>query len=404
MLKASRFIISAFFAYVLLCGFVSCGRDGDVSGDPSDPDDMMLEVGFRIATRGTTDDEYEIGEDYESYIDIEGGDYRIYFFDTNNKLIDRFDPSGFVSKEGSGYRHYSVLGKAPDRLAGYSKFKMVVLANWNRQYDDNNIKVGVTSIDDICGADWATFDAKQNMKLGSANLIPFFGVHEYSNVDFKPGVATILSESVTLLRAMAKVEVILETDSYYDLSFSEVKISRYNNKGFCAPSGVYSQNDYGQGNDWDYDYLRSLHLVNNMNDNDEKSLPFYKLKRWDDGGKRFEKWIVYLPEYMNEGVGDLYSGIKAKFNIQLAEDNPHTIYFCKYTSEGEPDNSDTNRLNIERNNIYRFYVKCNSYNYSLLLTVSDWEGLYKNNFEYGNGQFTTPPAPWEDKIDINVEF
>lgn len=139
MLKASRFIISAFFACVLLCGFVSCGRDGDVSDGLSDPDDMMLEVGFRIATRGTADDEYEIGEDYESYIDIAGGDYRIYFFDTDNKLIDRFDPSGFVSKEGSGYRHYSVLGKAPDRLAGYnSKFKMVVLANWNRQYDDDN--------------------------------------------------------------------------------------------------------------------------------------------------------------------------------------------------------------------------------------------------------------------------
>lgn len=49
----------------------------------------------------------------------------------------------------------------------------------------------------------------------------------------------MLPEPVTLLRAVAKVEVILKTDEHFDLSFSEVKIHRYNKKGYCAPKDVF---------------------------------------------------------------------------------------------------------------------------------------------------------------------
>ena len=234
--------------------------------------------------------------------------------------------------------------------------------------------------------------------------MPFYGVHEYDNVTFKPGVATILSEPVTLLRAMAKVEVILQTDDYFDLSFSSLKIDRYNATGYCAPKDVFHQDSYDHNGNWESDYTPTLHLVGDQNDSEAKELSFRRVRRWDEGGKRYEKWTAYLPEYSNVGAGDAYSSIKAKFDIQLADDAPHTIYFAQY-GDGKTDNSNNNnRLNIERNNIYRFQVTCTHYNFKLLLTVSDWQGLYENTFDFGDIQIVSPVSPWEDEKDNDVEF
>ena len=412
------------FLHIIICCllllpavlFVSCSRDAEDDSVPS-AGEMTLGIGFKIPARAVADG-YEEGEVYENYIDAANGNYRIYFFDAENKLIARFDPEAFIlMAEDDKYVEYSVLGEVPEALAEHSDFfKMVVLANWP-QYNDANMKTEETTIADICNAAWAQYDCLTDGKTTptaialnpfAANstqrkLMPFYGVHEYSNVTFKPGVATILDEPVTLLRAMAKVEVILETDDYFDLSFSSLKINRYNAKGYCAPKDVFKQSDYDHNGSYDDDYVHMLHLVGDANDANEKELSFRKVNRWDEDGKRYEKWTAYLPEYQNKGVGDAYSSIKAMFDIQLADDTPHTIYFANY-SGGKADNSDGNRLNIERNNIYRFHVTCTGYNFKLLLTVSNWEGLYENNFEFGSGQIVSPVSPWEDEISNEVEY
>ena len=398
--------------------FASCSRDAEDDDVPS-TGEMTLGIGFKIPARTVTDG-YEEGETYENYIDVANGNYRIYFFDTENKLIARFDPEAFILvAEDDKYTEYSVLGEVPKALAEHSEFfKMVVLANWP-QYDDANMNTEETTIADICNADWAQYDCLTDGKtnpsaialnpfaadLSERKLMPFYGVHEYSDVTFKPGLATILKDPVTLLRAMAKVEVILETDDYFDLSFSSLKINRYNAKGYCAPKDVFKQGDYDHDGDekWEQDYVHTLHLVGNANDAAEKELACRLVRRWDENGKRYEKWTAYLPEYRNIDAGDAYSSIKAKFDIQLADDTPHTIYFANY-SGGKTDNSNGNRLNIERNNIYRFHVTCTGYNFKLLLTVSDWQGLYENNFEFGNGQIVSPVSPWENEISNEVEY
>ena len=396
--------------------FVSCSRDTEDDNVPS-AGEMTLGIGFKIPARAVADG-YEEGEAYENYIDAANGNYRIYFFDAENKLIARFDPEAFIlMAEDDKYVEYSVLGEVPEALAEHSDFfKMVVLANWP-QCDDANMKTEETTITDICNAAWAQYDCLTDSKTtptaialnpfaenpSERKLMPFYGVHEYSNVTFRSGVATILDEPVTLLRAMAKVEVILETDDYFDLSFSSLKINRYNAKGYCAPKDVFKQSDYDHNGSYDDDYVQTLHLVGDANDANEKELSFRKVNRWDEDGKRYEKWTAYLPEYQNIGADNAYSSIKAKFDIQQADDTPHTIYFANY-SGGKTDNSDGNRLNIERNNIYRFKVTCTGYNFKLLLTVSDWQGLYENNFEFGNGQIVSPVSPWEDEISNKVEY
>lgn len=392
---------------------VSCSREVE---DPDVPSggEATLNIGFKIPTRAAAGG-YEDGETDENYIDITGGNYRIYFFNTDNKFIASFDPYGFITADGNDYRQYNVLGQAPDALVGHSTFKMVVLANWPKYpEDDANIplKEGETTIADICNASWAQYDCLTDGKTNptsvaldpdAGRLMPFYGVHEYNDVTFKPGVAAILPEPVTLLRAMAKVEVILQTDDYFDLSFSSLKINRYNATGYCAPKDVFHQDAYNH-NDWESDYTRTLHLVDDRNDSEAKELSFRRVRRWDEGGKRYEKWTAYLPEYQNIEASDAYSSIKAKFDIQTADDTPHTIYFAKYDGGKTDNGNDANRLNIERNNIYRFQVTCTHYDFKLLLTVSDWQGLYENTFDFGDIQIVSPVSPWEDEKDNDVEF
>lgn len=377
MRKAIGHLITGTWMFCLLWALASCSHDAAEDPDVPSGGEATLNIGFKIPTRAAAE-EYEDGETDENYIDIAGGNYRIYFFDTDNKFIAGFAPSGFISADGSDYRQYNVLGKAPDVLVKYSSFKIVVLANWPKYPEDSDVnvtlKAGETTIADICNADWALYDcltdgnetntASVALDPDAGRLMPFYGVHEYNDVTFKPGVATILSEPVTLLRAMAKVEVILDTDD--DISITEAKVTSYNVKGFCAPSDVFSQSDYGQGNDWETDYLSKLHLIDDQNDKDATNRSLFLCQK--DG----EKWIAYLPEYRNRGVNDEYAHLELKFSFQEDSDNPYLIYFAEYDENGKTDNSQEDlRLDIERNNIYRFKVKVNP----LLLQVSveKWE-------------------------------
>lgn len=378
MRKAIGHLITGTWMFCLLWAFSSCSREAAEDPDVPSGGEMTLNIGFKIPTRATADG-YEEGETNENYIDIAGGNYRIYFFDTDNKFIAGFTPSGFITADGSDYRQYNVQGKAPDALVKYSTFKMVVLANWPKYPEDSDVnvtlKAGETTIEEICNASWAQYgcltdDNETNPKAVALDpdadrLMPFYGVHLYDGVTFKLGVATILSEPVTLLRAMAKVEVILDTDD--DISITEAKVIGYNIKGYCAPADVFSQFDYGQGNNWTADYLSGLHLINDQNDENATTQSLTLCESKKDGET---KWIAYLPEYKNRGVNDEYAYLKLKFSFQK-DDNPYSIYFAEYDDNGKTDNRDDLRLNIERNNIYRFKVKVSPL--LLKVSVANWE-------------------------------
>lgn len=401
MCNTTRHIIKWLCLSALLCVSVSCSKEMDAPDTPDVPsgEEMTLHIGFKVPTRAAAE-RYEDGETDENYIDIAGGNYRIYFFDGNDKFIASFEPSGFIATEGSDYCHYSVLGKAPDALVEHSDFfKMVVLANWPSYPESLNKDGGEnlplvekeTTIEEICTADWAQYDCLTDGKKNptaialdpfAANpnerkLMPFYGVHEYKNITFTPGQATRLKKPVTLLRAMAKVEVILETDDDLDLSFSSVAISRYNERGYCAPEKVFTQDEYDHDGDPENDYVKELHLTNEgKNDEDEKELVCRSVRMWTDkDGTRHEKWEAYIPEYKNIDVGDTYSCIKVKLDDVQTE--PYTIFFANYDG-GQTDNSD--RLNIERNNIYRFIVTVHDSRFKV--NVQEWKYAYDNEYTF----------------------
>lgn len=379
MKNVVRHIVTGTLMLLVLWG-TSCSHDTEAFGI-SDKE-TTLNIGFRLPTRSLKSGEgYEVGETYENYIDIENNNYRIYFFTSDNKFIARFEPDGFVVAEESDYSDYSVLGKVPAALVNHKNFKMVVLANWP-QYGDDATKAGETLLADICDAEWGHFDRFSSFELGPERLIPFYGVHEYNNIEFKSGEATLLAEPVTLLRAVAKVEVILKTDDHFDLSFSEVKIRRYNKKGYCAPKNVFSQDNYDHGGEWNSDYVSGLHLVENSNDAEDKIQNFRFASQWTGAdGNKYEKWIAYLLEYQNIDAGDKYSCIEVRLDVQTGEDEPYKVYFASYDESGKTDNNDNaKRFDISRNNLYRFTITVRDSR--LTVNVQEWKYAYDNEYTF----------------------
>lgn len=379
MKNVVRHIVTGTLMLLVLCG-TSCSHDTEAFGISDE--ETTLSIGLRLPARSPKASEgYEVGETYENYIDIENNNYRIYFFTSDNKFIARFEPDGLVVAEGSDYRDYGVLGKAPTALVGHKDFKMVVLANWP-QYGDDTMKAGETLLADICDAGWGQFDSFSSFELGPERLVPFYGVHAYNDIEFKAGETTLLPEPVALLRAVAKVEVILRTDAYFDLSFSEVKIRRYNKKGYCAPKDIFSQDDYDHGGEWNSDYVSGLHLVEDDNDVEEKIQDFRFASQWTGAdGNKYEKWIAYLTEYRNIDAGDKYSYIEVRLDAQTGEDEPHKVYFASYDESGKTDNSDnTKRFDISRNNLYRFTITVRDNR--LTVNVQEWKYAYDNEYTF----------------------
>ena len=371
---------------------------------------LTVSLGVEGATRSPEDEikYFEPGKGFENYLDIAGNDYRIYFFDEDNKYLATFDPylkpSANVPIE-DGISYYNFMGKVPSNVGTY--FKLVVLANWGTDtYPEEVAKEdetggafqlikGKTTIKDLTTHSAAKFEALSSPGenedwLGPKRLIPFYGVRSYDLGEDKYGVNQYIDSdgklkgdiyvdltdyALPMLRAMAKVEVILDNAF---ASFSSVKMTRYNSKGYCAPYSDadgwrFDYTDYYHGYKWDEDFARVPHLVGGNNDAKVVELEFKKVSSRTEGEgneNTLEKWVAYVPEYKNIGVGDFTT-----IEVTLANPNPDsesedwgnptkTIYFA--TDGTEANNNEKSdvqatktvpgRYNIERNNIYRFTI------------------------------------------------
>lgn len=352
---------------VIILVSLSCSND-IVLAELQHNNEVEIGVGFRVPNTVALKEGYELGSQLENYIDIPRKDYRVYFFDTNNVLIAEFTPAQLIKTDQANYTDYQLLGKAPQELRGYTDFKILVLANWNSNdfyFDDFSIEEGTTTIDDICKAQWAKFKAFSGfLDIEDDRLIPFYGVHLYQGVKLIPGEVVRLAEPITLLRAMAKVELVVNTED--DIYITDARVVGHNQAGYCAPANVYDQSDYGQGDNWETDYLPSIHLINGANDTNATSNELVFVRQNAKSEDKDEKWVVYLPEYDNIGANEHFAYIEVKFNFQADDENPHKIYFSNYNN-GTTDNTD--RLNIERNNLYRFNLSISPMLFDVSVTV-----------------------------------
>jgi len=330
-----------------------------------------------------TDGIYVEGTGYENYINTTIDGFRIYLFDRNNKFILRFIPMMLTPSGGELSDTYTVVAKVPAKLESLTEFKVVVLANW-LTYSDTALIEGESTIDDLCNAEWSLFNCLINHELNPDNVIPFYGIHHYIGVSFVKGKRTTLPESVSLLRAMAKIEVIFDNPG---LSLSDVILHGLNSKGYCAPTGVYSQADYDHNKQWNEDYVKSLHLIGNVNDMDATVNQTHLLCKNPGDGTQPETWVCYVPEYKNtvngEGTGAATDKAYLELKLDIDDITLENVYFTEY-SNNNPDNLYKSvpgtDFDLHRNNVYRFNVSIGKG--GLIINVKKWENAYDNRFVF----------------------
>lgn len=331
----------------------SCSDDMSVQPENNDSKAETMTISFRVATPTAgmsraedSQGSYEDGEELESTIDFNSKSFRIYFFDTDKKIITEWkDPVNTQILTGASYSLYTFTGNVPEILKLHKRFYVMVMANWPKYPDTQNINLSGMTINDIVTAKWAQFNVFDNFKLSveEGRLIPLYGLAAFESLTFVEDETCDLGE-INLLRAVAKVEVIVDVSAGVTLKNPPV-IHGINPSGFCAPLG-----EYGAGNNWDTDYVTAIHLPSG-NDNDPNTMNIKK----EMFLARDNKWIAYLPEFRNIGIEENFSRIELPFN-HLEE--PFVLNFAKYEN-GQTDNTD--RYDIRRNDLYRFYVSGNIY-------------------------------------------
>ena len=417
MINIRRDILTPLSLLLLGWGASSCTSE-EFKDQPAPGDGVPtlgISIGVSAPTRsasGSTSD-FEPGSDLENYLDVAGNDYRIYFFDSDNKYIATFNPSRKAESSGTPTSvngvdtyYYSFEGEVPAGVG--TKFKLVVFANWGKYPEENDdasfqLKNGQTTLTELVTHADAQFNHLSNPGEGNwlskedHRLIPFYGVRYYDLSTFSDIkdfikddrlIGNVLVDltsdenALPLIRAMARVEVILNNKH---ASFSSVKMTKVNDKGFNSPykegdDWEFDYTDYFHNYEWDKDFVRGVHLVggNNAPAGQDGSLEFKKVSGHSE--TTVEKWVAYVPEYQNIGVGDEYAAI----TVTLADpgsgtgewgNHTNTIYFApggSLANNADGAAGTTKRYDIERNNIYRFTIDAMNANMECQLDVQPY--------------------------------
>lgn len=353
---------------LLLCGLLSCLLAScDRSTEEVVPwPEGGLPVEFRIRVESGAQSRALPGEDgtvdkgsgYENYIQLDDMCF-LLFNATDDTYIGRFTPNTLIPVDTSGAEvnsdpyEWIVQGTLPEDFASQTSFKLVVLANWG---EGTYSKLGLNNtmtIEDICSSEASIYAYPYSSSSSSPfipseeNRIPMYGVKTYkdaTSIIFRADLMTDLGQ-IDLLRAMAKVEV----SCAEHLELANVVLTRCNNKGYCAPLGIYDNTEY----------VEEVHIP----DTDVQVVTDLPFTKQEDGS-----WVIYVPEYKNEGMVkitfDLYEKKGDGTTTEVLGDK--NVYFKDYSVENG-DNFD-----IIRNYYYRFYIRSVTSEPVIYYTVCPW--------------------------------
>lgn len=123
-----------------------------------------------------------------------------------------------------------------------------------------------------------------------------------------------------------------------------------------------------------------------------------------DEAKRESIVSFYLPEYyLKEGNATVDMVFKV---ADVADDKGN--FGKSYTLKlggGEYEDGEVSAIaggDIPRHTFYD--IKCKYQMSNLKVSVNNWSGGFENDFEFGDGQVTSPVGPWDDRVDNDYEF
>lgn len=350
-----------------LTGMASCGSDApdrDHGGiQIGQTVSMRIAVGSDMDTRSgipVTDDGIpetdteEAGSASENAIDIsdiENGDYRILFFDSDNKFISRFKPAfAAIDPTVSGGRVYNIIGSLSSKLP--ENFKVVVLANWGNYPD---LIKGETTIEKVCSEtyDYIKYGLEFKPFDGENGGIPMYGIKTCTDVSMTPDQLYPLG-TIDMLRAMAKVEIICDDEN---IKIEEATLNCVNSKGYFAPSEMDSITDNN---------VKSVRIpvdAKVMTDTvygEANKVVFYIPEYDNTDGNAFVKLKFRFPELGEEeesgtgnGIGNVSGTASEGGGNSSTYEREGSIYFKNYGEDEVVDKP----FDIVRNYVYRFRVR-----------------------------------------------
>lgn len=366
---------------ILLAAGIASGCTADSSGDPESPEDahivrLKIEVVLdnSLSTRATpTPGDYDPGTIYENYIDIENRDFRVLFFNKNNKYIGTFKPKKFTH-DTDIRKKYSIEGDVDNKMLEDcgNTLKVVLLANW-KIYPV--LTVGETRIEDLASISSYDFDIDNDIMVDLTHHIPMIGILDTQELKFEKNgdILTCDLGMIHMLRAFAKIEVRLGNSSVKTFDGDPV-MTLVNTGGYKFPLNVTEESHYKKDN-FNDDYTSEPSIPENTTSAENITMP--------KTSENSDSWVLYVPEFKNiVKKGDaLEDDKRARIKVRFKDiDQDYYIDFKTYPTPTSYEEGD--HFDLLRNNWYIFEVSKKDYELNITVDVIPFTAVELNP-DYG---------------------
>lgn len=324
----------------------------------------------------------------------------LLFSNDDNTFLGEVSITAFYPTDGDShlYKFYGELptlptGKSIMDATKYLNCKIMVLANCS--VDPSDI-TGTTDISTLL--EGATFNFN-----GKPSQIPMWGVLKVVPNDgvlmHEDGFPNPLPD-IYLLRAMAKVEVIMQAE---DHEITSIAIENYNNTGYCVPTGYATATDTRK-------LVRNnvFRATTNNNTGESSFIANVSNVTINENGtdKTYKCYTIHVPEYKNmEGT----TAVTNPSSIVIKLDNKDKEYRINYGTNGK-----NTEWNIVRNHIYRYNITevKDGVNLELTCQVQPWN-LEEQVIDYksepsaaegGKIKWTTSNPDANNKVTLTSEL
>lgn len=304
----------------------------------------------------------ENGTEWESHIDIYGGDYLFYLFDAEGVFREILNVKE-ISSSGNG----NFLVKAQSR-EDYRNFTIVALTNWrgkiwNQVNSGNSYPVltkGISTIDEIWNGTTGlrVYDAMSSTFIPSAvSLIPMYGARTYTLNESAFNSEEVSLGSIYLIRALAKIDVYVAADS--GISLNSVQLNCYSNCFHCAPVGMTAMDD-----EWDQTTDDAMNMNLLQESFSPSSLDFIEIED--------NLYRLYVPEYPNRREDVVPSTI----SVSMTKGSSHVGGTISFEGLQTASSTEKTTLNILRNNYYKFVItKITEYETKVVVDVVPFDNV-----------------------------
>ena len=258
------------------------------------------------------DENSAIGNDFDTHIDL---DQFIIKIESGNITYNVKDIIKWKEGSESGYKFVGIVEGITSRTE-LTKPRIVAYVNMGKNTDSN--------------APYATFNK-------DTENIPMWGVLTPANkLTFEPGKRTTVS-TISLLRAMAKIEVSLSTAMQNAYALTGVTLNKHNAQGYCLPNAneITRANTTEMNTDAVFNPLKA--------EEEQVSLPF-------EVATTNASYVIYLPEVAKE------DGLSISVDL-IAKDAEGNLSNETATGKFSLKNFTTNdAINVVRNHWYKYTI------------------------------------------------